>query len=64
MTALFIIVISFLIYFLPTIVAYQRKTGHWASIFLFNMFLGWTGLGWFIAMLMAYSHHHSKYSQD
>lgn len=40
-------------YFLPTIVAVMRKHNI-ASILLLNLFLGWTVIGWIIALVMAF----------
>lgn len=42
-------------FFLPTIVAVQRGHQSGAAIFLLNFFLGLTVLGWFIALLWAFS---------
>ena len=39
------------IYFIPTINAYSRKHRSAAGIFLLNLFLGWTLLGWIIALV-------------
>lgn len=41
------------IYFLPSLIAVARHTHNATGIFLFNLFLGWTGIGWIIALLMA-----------
>lgn len=41
------------LYFLPTIVALMRKHNV-ASILLLNLFLGWTVIGWIIALVMAF----------
>lgn len=41
------------LYFLPTFVARHRH--NFAGIFLFNFFLGWTFVGWFIALIWACS---------
>jgi uncharacterized iron-regulated membrane protein len=41
------------LYFLPSLIAVARRTHNTTGIFLFNLFLGWTGIGWFIALLMA-----------
>jgi hypothetical protein len=41
------------IYFLPSIVAAARQTHNVTGIFLLNLFLGWTGIGWIIALLLA-----------
>jgi len=41
------------IYFLPSLIAAARHTHNAMGIFLFNLFLGWTGIGWVIALLVA-----------
>lgn len=38
------------LYFLPTIMA---ATGRRGSVFVLNLFLGWTLLGWVAALFMA-----------
>ena len=43
------------IYFLPAIVASNRKHPSSAAIFIFNLFLGWTFLGWVLALVWAAS---------
>jgi RsiW-degrading membrane proteinase PrsW (M82 family) len=49
--AIFIVVL----YFAPTITAYQRKTKNKSQVVIVNVFLGWTILGWIIALTMSYS---------
>ncbi|HEV2117065.1 MAG TPA: superinfection immunity protein [Terriglobales bacterium] len=44
---------GFLIYFLPTIVALVRHKRNTLSILLLNLFLGWTLVGWIIALVWA-----------
>lgn len=41
------------VYFLPSLVAAARQTHNVTGIFLLNLFLGWTGIGWIIALLLA-----------
>jgi hypothetical protein len=41
------------IYFLPTIVARAKKHPNRRAIFWVNLLLGWSGVGWFVAMLWA-----------
>ena len=43
------------LYFLPAIVAAARHTHNATAILLLNIFLGWTVVGWGIALLMAIS---------
>jgi Superinfection immunity protein len=39
------------IYFLPSFIARHRQS--FAAIFLFNFFLGWTFIGWIVALFWA-----------
>jgi uncharacterized membrane protein len=48
----FIIII---LYFLPTISAFERKKKNTSSIFVVNFFLGWTLIGWVVALSWALS---------
>jgi Superinfection immunity protein len=41
------------LYFLPAIIAAVRQTHNATGILLLNIFLGWTVIGWFVALLMA-----------
>ncbi|HEX4006946.1 MAG TPA: superinfection immunity protein [Acidobacteriaceae bacterium] len=41
------------LYFLPSLVAVARHTHNATGIFLLNLLLGWTGIGWFIALIIA-----------
>lgn len=41
------------IVFAPTIVALARRHHNAAQIFLVNLLLGWTGLGWIVALIWA-----------
>lgn len=42
------------IYFLPTIVASQRGIAGTGGVVVLNLFLGWTLLGWVVALAWAY----------
>ncbi|MBP9132693.1 MAG: superinfection immunity protein [Saprospiraceae bacterium] len=53
MGALIIIAISFAVYFLPSIVGRNKENS--ASIILLNLFLGWTFVGWVVALVWAVS---------
>jgi hypothetical protein len=41
------------LYFVPSIVAIARKITHQGSVVVINVFLGWTFIGWVIALAMA-----------
>lgn len=43
-----------LVYFIPSIVAKHRKARNCEGIFLLNLFLGWTLLGWVGALIWAH----------
>ena len=46
-------IVSILVYFLPLIIAVGRETTHNIGIFVVNLFLGWTFLGWVGALAWA-----------
>jgi hypothetical protein len=45
------LIVATLIYFLPTIIALSRGHLSTLAIFLLNLFLGWTLIGWLIALI-------------
>lgn len=47
------ILIGLCLYFLPTLIAGSRKHKNDGAIFILNLFLGWTFLGWLIALIWA-----------
>jgi hypothetical protein len=55
MGALIVVVLLLAVYFAPTAVAAQRSHPHAASIFVINLFLGWTLIGWVVALAMSVS---------
>lgn len=52
-----------LVYLLPTIVAHQRNHASLAAIFVVNLFLGWTLLGWVVALAWAFAASATKVAQ-
>ncbi len=44
---------GFVLYFLPAIVAFARSKRDAVSILVLNLFLGWTMIGWVIALVWA-----------
>jgi hypothetical protein len=42
-------------YFLPAILAAVRQTHNATSVLLIDIFLGWTFIGWIVALVMAIS---------
>lgn len=49
----FLIIVGLIIYFIPTMVAYDNKKA--STVFLVNLFFGWTILGWIISLILAFS---------
>ena len=45
----------FALYFMPTIIAYCRDHRNYASIFVVNLFLGWTLIGWVLSLAWSLS---------
>ncbi|NNN12591.1 MAG: superinfection immunity protein [Acidimicrobiaceae bacterium] len=50
---LFMAAAIFTFYFLPTIIAFSRRVPNSVSVLVINIFLGWTLIGWFVALAMA-----------
>jgi Superinfection immunity protein len=48
--------LPFLMYFLPSITALARSKRDLLSIFLLNLFLGWTVIGWIVSLIWAAKH--------
>jgi hypothetical protein len=44
---------GFLMYFLPAIIAFARSKRDAVSILVLNFFLGWTAIGWVVALVWA-----------
>jgi Superinfection immunity protein len=44
---------GFILYFLPAIIAFARSKRDALSILILNFFLGWTAIGWIIALVWA-----------
>jgi hypothetical protein len=51
--AVFVAIVVIGAYFLPTIVAVARKVTNQGSVAVINFFLGWTLIGWVVALAMA-----------
>jgi hypothetical protein len=45
---------GFVTYFLPTIIALVRDKRDKLSIFLLNLFLGWSVIGWVVPLVWAF----------
>ena len=44
---------GFVLYFLPAIIGFARGKRDAVSILVLNLFLGWTAIGWVIALIWA-----------
>ncbi len=53
LTAAFIGLVA--LYFLPTMVAFARRHKNKMPIVLVNFFVGWTVLGWFVALVWSFT---------
>jgi len=42
-----------LFYFLPFAIAFNKKRANTGAIFALNLFLGWTLIGWVVALVWA-----------
>jgi hypothetical protein len=47
------LIIGFVLYFIPGIIASVRHVPNQASVWIINFFLGWTLVGWVVALAMA-----------
>ena len=52
-----VFVLFVLVYFLPTIIAFTRRHPDALLIFLLNLFLGGTIVGWVIALIWSLRQH-------
>ncbi|HEY5197592.1 MAG TPA: superinfection immunity protein [Solirubrobacteraceae bacterium] len=50
-----LVVVLLFLYFVPTAVAVKRAHHQLPAILIVNVFLGWTFLGWVIALAMAFT---------
>ena len=55
MEFLIALAIGGLLYFIPAIVAESRKHRNKSAILILNLLLGWTFLGWVIALVWAFT---------
>ena len=46
-----IIIVIFGLYLLPSLISFIRRNKNWLAIFFLNLFLGWTGIGWVVALV-------------
>ena len=56
MKAVLIDLTLFILYWAPSIIAALRKVHGIGQVIVVNLFLGWTVIGWIIALVMAFRH--------
>ena len=59
-TGLFLAIIAAAGYFLPTIIALARRKANTCAIFALNLLLGWTFVGWAVALVWALTHEYRR----
>lgn len=50
----FVVVVGIALYFVPSIIAYQRKHTYFLPIFAINFLFGWSMIGWVAALVWAF----------
>ena len=50
------LLVAFILYFVPSIVAFARHKRNKGAIFSLNLFLGFTVIGWVAALVWALTH--------
>jgi hypothetical protein len=54
-TELMLVLLALSLYFLPAIVAHRRGHHNASAITVLTLFLGWTAIGWIVALVWAYT---------
>ncbi len=54
LSILLFLVVGAAFYFIPTIAAFVKSTPNKMSVLVINLFLGWTFVGWVVALAMAF----------
>jgi len=57
---LIVLLIIIPVYFIPTFVAFSRKEANTGAIFILNLFLGWSLIGWVVALVWALSNNETN----
>lgn len=50
----FLVLVAIVLYFLPTVVAVKRDIPNKGTVMVLNIFLGWTFLGWIVALALSF----------
>jgi hypothetical protein len=46
-----LLILMFGLYLLPALIAFLRRNRNYPAVFLLNLLLGWTGIGWVVALV-------------
>lgn len=49
------VLIVLFLYLVPAANAYDRKHRNWPAILMLNILLGWTAIGWVVALIWSYT---------
>ncbi len=52
-TGIISIIVGLFVYFIPTIIGLRKRNA--VAIFMLNLFLGWTFIGWVVALVWAFT---------
>jgi hypothetical protein len=53
--SIIVVIVFILIYFFPSVIAFSKSKSNTAAIFVLNLFLGWSFIGWIVALVWALS---------
>ena len=48
-------IVALVVFFLPALIALLRGHDNTFAIFLTNLLLGWTGIGWVVALIWSFT---------
>ena len=51
-----LLAVAVVVYWVPTAVAWRRHVPAKGQVLVVNLFLGWTFIGWVVALVMAFRH--------
>jgi hypothetical protein len=57
-----VIILCFVVYFIPTVVSALRHKRNTVPLFLVNLFLGWSGIGWLVVLVWSLMHESARSS--
>lgn len=57
MEGLVALIALLVLYFLPSVIGVSRAHNNTAAIIVINIFLGWTFIGWVVALAWSFTHN-------